>query len=953
VAPGPASDGGAFGDLLRRHRAAANLTQEELSERSGVSVHAISMLERGVRRAPRPSTIESLAGALGLVPADRDALVAAARGQPAEPVATAAATRTLPRDVAAFTGRRAELDRLLAAATSGAAPAIIAIDGMAGIGKTAFAVHAAHGLATEFPDGQHFLDLHGHAAGRRPVTPAEALGTLLLAIGVHAQLIPPDVDGRAALWRDRLAGARMLVLLDDAAGQEQVRPLLPGSPGCLVLVTSRRRLAALEDVEPLSLGTLPAAQAAELFSRLAGAGGEPAAIAEIVERCGGLPLAIGLLAGRLRSHPSWSARYLADTLRDAQDRLAEMYAGDRSVGAALDLSYRDLPAAERRLFRRLGLHPGPDIDAYAAAALDDIDLATARRRLDSLYTDHLVDEPMPGRYRLHDLVRARARALASDDDGEAAGRLLDYYLHATAVASRQVEDRASCPVPAIAHTPVAVPDLSSRQRALAWMEAERDNLGACFDHAVAHGQAGHAVHLSRAAHVLLRLCGHWDQALAMHRAALDVARRVQDRRGEAGALEDLGRIQRYAGQFAAATASLTEAMGHFRDLGDRLGEASGLTEIAKVREMTGEHAAAHAMWTDALATYRAAGDRAGQARVLVHLGEVLSETGDRAAAGAALAEALAIHRELGDRHGEALGLVNLGQLHYLTGAYAEAIAVLTQSRAMFRDLGDRRGEANALGNLGRVRRQTGEYAAAIVSLSEVLTIFRDLRDLVGQATALNHLGVVQRASGDHGAATASLVEALAINGSLRNDRGRANTLNSLGVVQRLAGDHEAATASLTEALALFRQLDNRRGEANVLQDLGVVQHATGEPAAAGRSMTAALALFRDLGDRRGTAEALNDLGALELATTGHHGAIDRHREALELAREIGSPLQEARALEGIGRCLARGGAASEGAARLRRALEVYRRLGAPEAERVVAALRDLDGVPEDATVVSD
>jgi transcriptional regulator with XRE-family HTH domain len=406
-----------FGGLLRQLRDDAGLTQDELAEAARVSQRAVSDLERGINRTARKDTALLLASALGLDGQARELFVAAARGRgtveavlaawpgTSPGVFAAAATRALPRDIAAFTGREAELARLVEAlddlSAGGGVVGIHAIDGMAGIGKTSFAVHAAHRLADMFPDGQFFLPLHAHTAGQRPVDPADGLASLLLAAGLAAEQIPPGLEARTARWRAHLAGRKILLVLDDAAGHEQVRPLLPGAAGSLVLVTSRRRLTALEDSAVISLDVLDPGEAAALLTRLAARQGIHAAdpaVGEITRLCGYLPLAIGLIAGQLKHHPARTAGQLAADMAAATDRMALLQAENLSVTAAFDLSYQDLTEDLQRLFRRLGLIPGPSFDAYAAAALGGTSLASTRSSLDGLYDQHLLTETAPGQY---------------------------------------------------------------------------------------------------------------------------------------------------------------------------------------------------------------------------------------------------------------------------------------------------------------------------------------------------------------------------------------------------------------------------------------------------------------------------------------------------------------------------------------------------------------------------
>jgi transcriptional regulator with XRE-family HTH domain len=555
VVDGPPAEhaGLGFGGLLRRLRDDAGLTQDELAEVARVSQRAISDLERGINRTARKDTALLLAGALSLDGPTSKLFVAAARGRApagdvlavAAPAAgagasAAAATRMLPRDIAVFTGRQAELDHLVgrwpAAAEGGEVVGIHAIGGMAGIGKTTFAVHAAHRLAGSFPDGQFFLPLHAHTPGQRPVDPADALASLLLTAGVPAAQIPPGTDARAARWRDHVAGKRVLLVLDDAAGHEQVRPLLPGTPGSLVLVTSRRRLAALEDAAVVSLDTLAPGEAAGLLARLAGRpdlAASDAAVGELAGLCGYLPLAIGIAGRQLAHHPAWSAASLAAELAAAKDRLELMAAENVSVAAAFGLSYHDLAGDQQRLFRRLGLHPGPDIDAHAAAALDETTPGRARRGLEDLYDQHLITQPAPGRYRFHDLLREHARTLADAGDPEesdaAAGRLLDYYQRAALAAAGHITGRVrSTRRPPPAASPVGVAPLATPAQATRWLEAERPNLHAVAGYAAAHGHYQHAAQIAAAVGGFLYTRGQLGPG---HRPAPDRAGRGAARRG--------------------------------------------------------------------------------------------------------------------------------------------------------------------------------------------------------------------------------------------------------------------------------------------------------------------------------------------------------------------------------------------------------------------------------------
>ena len=872
-----------FAGLLRRLRDDAGLTQEELAEAASLSPRSVSDLERGVNLTARHETARLLASALGLTGPQRALFEAAARGRaPAGQVlaagegAAAAATRTLPRDVASFTGRAAELARLAdavteAAGAGGGVVGIYAIGGMAGIGKTAFAVHAAHRLAGGFPDGQFFLPLHAHTPGQRPVDPADALASLLLSAGVGAAQIPPGVAARAARWRDWLAGKKVLLVLDDAAGHEQVTPLLPGTGGSVVLVTSRRHLTALADAAAISLEVLAPGEAAALLAGLSGrpglgAGAGPAE--QITRLCGYLPLAIGMLARQLAHHPAWTAADLADDLAEAAGRLELMRAENLSVAAAFDLSYQDLTEGQQQLFRRLGVHPGADIDAYAAAALDGTGLAAARRHLDGLYDQYLLAEPARGRYRLHDLLAEHARALAFAGDpadaDSAAGRLLDYYLHTAAAAGAHIETRitaAARPLPGA--PPAAAPPLSTAGQASAWLDAERTNLHAAAGYAAASGRPGHAIAIPAAISGFLFARGHWDQSAALLRAALATARQAGDRAGQAGALNGLGILQWATGDYAAATVSHEQALELYRGLGDRLGQASALDNLGRVQSETGEFPAA-ASHQQALALYSDLGHRAGQARAILNLGGVQQLTGDYPAAAASFTEALGMFRDLGHRTGQATAITNLGIVQTHTGDYPAAAASYQQALSMFRDLGDPQGEARAIVNLGEVQRLTGDYPAATASYQQGLDLFRDLGHRRGQAGAICNLGIVQLRTGDYPAAAASLTEALGIFRDLGHRGAQPEVLNHLGEVLARSGDSRQARDHYAQALAIAREISAPLEEACALEGLGHCLLRDGDRAAAGAHWQQALTICQRIGvpDAQRIQDTLNQHGTL-------------------------------------------------------------------------------------------
>ena len=819
-------------------------------------------------------------------------------------LATLALRYSLPPEAPAFIGRDGELGRIIAAVTDAAGSAgvvaIHAIDGMPGVGKTALAVRVARELAGRFPDRQLFIDLHAHTPGRQPVAPEEALARLLAAAGIDPRFLPADLDGRAAMWRDQMAGQRALLVLDNAASSNQVAPLLPGGGTCLVLVSSRRHLGDLPGaVTPVVLDVLPAEQAEEMFTRLAPrAAADPAGVTEVARLAGFLPLAISLLARVFARHPSWT---LADLAAETRGSLLTVKAEHHSIAAAFELSYRHLDPAQQRFFDLLGLHPGGTADSYAAGALAGVSPAEAGGLLDALHGEGLLTETGYRRYGMHDLLRryARDHAAAGPGTSQALNRLLDYYQYTAAIAQDRLA-RQTCPgtAPAVSGASPAAPVLEDAGQALAWARSERESLLGCLDHVTRDNQRARVIALTAAVAELLRRDGPWTEAITRHATALQSARHLGDLFGQANAISNLGVLRRLTGDHHGATTDLEQALSIYHDLGDRLGQANSLNNLAGVRQRTGDYPAAAQTLEQALGIYRDLGDRLGQANALSGLGGVKLLRGDYPGAAADLEQALGIYGDLGDRLGQANALDYLASVRRLTADYLGSVRDLERALAISRDLGNRLGQANALVHLGDVRQETGDYPGAAGNLEQALAIYRDQGDRLGQANALLHLGIVRQGT----------------------------------------GDYPGSAGNLEQALAIYRDIGNRYGQANALLYLGIVRRETGDYAGSAGNLEQALAIYRDIGDRSAESTALNETGTLHRLSGNLAGAEACHQRALELARAIGSSWDEAHALAGLGRCAIAVGQASRAEALLRQAHEIFQRIGAAEAPAVLAEL---------------
>lgn len=849
----------ALRQLRRRHarrHSDTELSYRELAAKSGYAHGVIGDYFTG-KVLPPTDRLDVLAGLLGATGPERRALATARdqidelrRHPGAQAGSTASARRALPQDVVAFTGRQSQLRELVTAARPAGDVGLFTIGGMAGVGKTAFAVRAAHRLASHFPDGQIFLPMHGHTPGQRPVQPADALASLLQITGTAPRQLPSGLEARASLWRDWLVGQRILLVLDDAYGHEQVRPLLPGTPDSLVLITGRRRLTTLENARAVSLDVLPPEEAAELFSRLADRADLTAGDADVVricELCGHLPLAIGLLARQLHHHPAWSGRSLGADLAAARDhRLDLMHAENVSVATAFELSYEELAAPQQRLFRRLALHSGPEIDAYAAAALSRINLPAARRGLGALYDHYLLEEASPGRYRFHDLIREHARALMTGEPAEerdaAIDGILSYYAHAACAASAHMARRTpqvTGPAPGV------LPRFHSREDAVAWFDAEYLNLTSAVRFAARHGRPGPCVTLAAALNGFLLTEGHWDQAISLHRLAVEAARQLADEHAEARALVQVGVVSRLKGHYSNATGSFTRALALIRGQDDQPGEAHALNELGVTQYMTGDYQAAARNLSAAIELLHGLGDAMDESGALNDLGLVQIAAGDYELAAASFARALRMHRELGSQLWEANALNNIGIVRRLTGDYEAALQSHAQALELYQALGNRFGEARALSYLGVAQCQTAELGAAEQNQQRALALFRALGNQAGEAEALNYLGVVQRLGHRLAESAESHMASLVLYRNLGIGLGLAESLNGQGELALALAQPEQAAARHTQALALVR--NHPAEQARALEGLGHALLSQGQEASGMARLAESMAICVRIG----------------------------------------------------------------------------------------------------------
>jgi tetratricopeptide (TPR) repeat protein/transcriptional regulator with XRE-family HTH domain len=911
-----------FGSLLRRYRQRALLTQEDLATRTGLSARTIRRLETNQLRRPRTATIRALAGQLGLESTEQAELeaapdvetvngskpdVASAVGDPrvaADPAATAPPRAAqLPADVAAFTGRVEHLNRLdaLLAGVDAGPPAVVisAIAGTAGVGKTALAVHWAHRVRDRFPDGQLYVNLQGFAPNP-PLRPIDALTQFLHALGARHGQVPVDQDEAASMYRSLLADKRILVLLDNAASAEQIRSLLPGSPGCLVLITSRLRLSGLvarDGAQRIDLGHLSADEAEALLARIVDperVRAEPGVCAELARACAYLPLALRIAAANIADRPQRTiAEYLAQlTAGDWLSALSIVDDDQAAVRGTFDLSYQQLAGDAQHAFRLLGLVPGSDITADAASALIGTDLEQTSLTLDRLAAGHLLDQKTPGRYSFHDLLLRYASERAHADEPQAdraaaVDRLVRWYLRTAADAVRLLyPGKVLLPSdPANVANSLVV---ANPEQALAWLDAERANLVATARLCAEHGPRPVAWLLADTLRGYFAAHMHSVEWLATARAAAAAAAAADDLTGQAVAQLNLADVLRRLSQYQQAIDHYQRALALSREVGWLDGEATALANLSGAYLFLGR----------------------------------LPDGADH------LKQALRIDRQTGRQAGQASRLNNLGVVYWQMGELRQAATYYREALSLYPG-NDSLGEANGLSNISEVYHALGRFDLALDHVSRAIGLYRRLLDY-GDPDALRIMASIQRDSGQYQDALDPARAAIALSRGANHDpRTEAHALVTLGTIRQCLGQYGMALQLHRRALRLAVETGNRFPQTEALIGLALAHLKRDEPEEAMEHARTAFAIARDTGYRLFAGQALTVLAEISLHRRRIADAVDQAQRALAIHRETGHRLGEANALLVLGQALGTSCDVDAATSCWRQALKIFEEVGAP------------------------
>ncbi|MEQ4719630.1 tetratricopeptide repeat protein [Nonomuraea sp. B19D2] len=649
--------------------------------------------------------------------------------------------RQLPPATSRFIGRKSELaalDRALDERGPGPG-AIYAISGMAGIGKTTLALRWAHGVTDRFPHGHLYVNLRGFDSSGVPVTPGQALKGFIAALGIRPDSIPFELDDQISLYRSLLDGRQVLVILDNALSTDQVRPLLPGSPTCMAIVTSRNKLGALvaeHGAIPLAMKLMGRREGINLLVRYLNSErvkNERSAAATLVELCGRLPLALSIVGARAAIY-NWSLESLADDLRSERDRLYALDLHDSettNVTSVFSWSYRSLSPDPARLFGLLGLAPGPEIGLAAVASLADSPLALTRQLLSVLVETNLVSELTRDRYRIHDLLRTFAADQVERDEPaesrrEAMRRFLDFLLLAADAADRLITpNRTRIDLPPSADS-LPVPVFSTYGEAINWLETEHTGLVESIHHALRHGFDTHAWRLAWTLGVYFDRRGHASDRLHTSEAALRATRRLGDREAEALIRTSIGYAHSRIGHFAEAEEQLFEALAILREVGSEVHEANTLIALAIVHEEQDRYGEAKEHLERALSLHKRHHEPAGQAHALENLGWCHAHLGEYPAALATCNAALKLFQDLNDHDGEADTLDSLGYTYAELGQHEQALTHYEAALILWRDMGNRYDEADVLTRIGDSHSASGDQEAAREAWQQALSIFEEL-----------------------------------------------------------------------------------------------------------------------------------------------------------------------------------------------------------------------------------
>jgi tetratricopeptide (TPR) repeat protein len=759
---------------------------------------------------------------------------------------------TLPPETVEFVGRSRELALLTRA--HGAVPQVGVIEGMPGVGKTALAVHAARIAAAQYPDGMLYLNFHSHDPEQPALEAADALHRLLRMLSVPATQIPDAMGERTALWRAQLGRRRAVVILDDAARHDQVRPLLPVAGRCLVLITTRYRLPELAGARTLTLDVLPLADAITLFRAIAGRGRTHAEddVAAAVRLCGQLPLAIQVTAGRLAQEYPPRLGDLVEELSQSPSRPGGAEAAAREWMSAFDLSYRALDPGHQRFFRRLGVSPCAQVSPYVAAALGGGTLAEAEKALAALLDHHLLARAPDGQFRFHDLIRGYAATRSAREDPapqqrQAIGRLLDFYLSTADEADRILHPfRRRMPVP-VTHLPAASPVLGTPEDAADWLDSEWRNMLQAAQYAGKHEWKRKCADLTNVLAGFVEIRAYWDEAIAAHTLALQACRDLDDPARIAQASLELSQVSQQTGRHEAALCLAEEASAIYRSMGDRRGEAEALDQIGLAYQRTARSREALAYFHEARTLYRDAADQHGVATTLSHSGIACWHLGRYPDAMGHLSAALSVYRDVGDKRGEAKTLNNLGRMRLYCGYHRDALAAFTRSLEIFTEIGGAQNAAILHHNIGSVYHYKGSYEEGLASYRQALAIYRAIGDLPDEADVLNDIGTIYQGAECYDEALIYHQKAQRIAEEIANVAQQVIALRGVADVHRGSGRYSEALEYYGTALRLARQIGDPYEEGKILEGIAETTLSTRRPYAARIAYRQALDIFERLG----------------------------------------------------------------------------------------------------------